>query len=551
MLKSLFISNYALIDEVHLNFHKGMTAITGETGSGKSILLGAFGLLLGERADSKSIRNENQKCIVEAVFDLKGYGLKSFFKAEDLDYEEQTTVRREIAPGGKSRAFINDTPVQLATLRSLGETLVDIHSQHENSLLGQREFQFGIVDAFAKNSDMIRDYNVAFDQYKKWKTELEHALENEASLRREIDFVQFQLGELEKANLDRIDQPSLEQELDTLNHAEQIKSTLDGIHKIMDTDGQGILQALKQVKSSLSKIESFNLSLAEFVKRTESCQIELQDLSREMEAFGDGVSTDDKRAEIIGEQLSQLYHLQKKHGLNSVDELIALREEFANKSKGFGNFDERIDELKKSLEASRSQLSTLAMNITTSRQKAAISAGQEVRKYFAELSLENAELVIDISPSKDFHMFGMDEINFLFRANKGRNLQPVKAVASGGEISRVMLAIKASISKHKQLPVLILDEIDQGVSGEVGKRIGSILKSMSSEMQLLTITHLPQIAGKADHHLKVFKTSDKKSTATYVKEITGEDRINELAEMLSGKDISRAAIENAKELMGS
>jgi DNA repair protein RecN (Recombination protein N) len=551
MLKSLFISNYALIDEVQLNFHKGMTAITGETGSGKSILLGAFGMLLGERADSKSIRDEKQKCIVEAIFDLKGYGLKKFFKEADLDYEEQTTIRREISPGGKSRAFINDTPVQLATLRTLGEALVDIHSQHENSLLGQRDFQFGVVDAFAKNVELIREYNTVFDQYKEVKSELENVLVNEASLRRELDFVQFQLGELEKANLDGLDQQALEQELDTLNNAETIKSTLDGVCRSLDHDVQGVLPALKHAKSSVSKIESFNQSLGEFSKRLDSCYIELQDLNREMEAFGEGISTDDRRTEIINEELSQLYLLQKKHGLNSVEELIRLRAELAEKSQGFGNFDERIDELKNKVDGFKIEMTNLAGQITATRKKAAIAASSEVKKYFTELSLEHAELVIDISSSKDFHAFGLDEINFLFRANKGGQLQPVKAVASGGEISRVMLAIKASISKHKQLPVLILDEIDQGVSGEVGKKIGSILKGMSEGMQLLTITHLPQIAGKAEHHLKVFKTTDKNSTSTFVKEITGEDRVNELAEMLSGKSISKAAIENAKELMNN
>jgi DNA repair protein RecN (Recombination protein N) len=550
MLKSLFISNYALIDEVHLNFKKGMTAITGETGSGKSILLGAFGLLLGERADSKSVRNDQQKCIVEAVFDLKGYGLKSFFKEQDLDFEEQTTVRREIAPGGKSRSFINDTPVQLNVLRALGESLVDIHSQHENSLLGQRSFQFSVVDAFAKNSELISVYQECFHRFTAVKKELEETQQNEAALRREIDFTQFQWSELDKAKLESIDQKSLEQELDTLNNAGNIRSTLDTVCKTLDGEVHGLIPALKLAKSSVSKIESFHASLGEFSQRLDSAYIELNDLSREMEAFSEGISTDEKKADLISEQLSQLYLLQKKHSLQPVEELISLRNELFQKSNGFGNFDERIDELKKQFDSVRSELTAIANKISASRKKAADAASLEVKKYFDALSLEHAELMIELTAAKDFHVNGLDEINFLFRANKGGQLQPVKSVASGGEISRVMLAIKASISKHKKLPVLILDEIDQGVSGEVGKKIGGVLKLMSAEMQLLTITHLPQIAGKAENHLKVFKTSDKKTTSTFVKEIDGEDRINELAEMLSGKEISRAAIENAKELMG-
>ncbi len=549
MLKSLSISNYALIDQVDLQFNKGMTAITGETGSGKSILLGAFGLLLGERADTKAIRDEKLKCIVEAVFDLTGYGLKEFFVENDLDDETLTSIRREIAPGGKSRAFINDTPVQIATLKSLGALLVDIHSQHENSLLGNRDFQFSVVDAFAGNLSLIAEYKLSFDQYKVWKRELDEAMSNEAQMRQEMDFLQFQLAELEKAGLDEIDQTGLEQELDTLSNAEQIRSTLDLAISSLDNDSSGVLVAVKNAKSNLLKIASFNKQLEEFTKRMESVSIEILDLTREMESFASGVTTDEKRVEIIGEKLSQLYHLQKKHRLNTVAELSSLKNEFSAKSGGEGSFDEKIETLKTKLASSESELHVIATKITASRVKAATAAMKEMKKYFVELSLDHAELMIDVSDSKEFNVFGKNDIAFLFRANKGGQLLPVKQVASGGEISRVMLAIKASISKHKKLPVLILDEIDQGVSGEVGKKIGTILKEMSGEMQLLAITHLPQIAGKATHQLKVYKSTDNTNTTTYVKEITGEERVNELAEMLSGKSVSKAAIENAKELM--
>jgi DNA repair protein RecN (Recombination protein N) len=550
MLRSLTVQNYALIDEIQLSLNKGMTAITGETGSGKSILLGAFGLLLGERADTRSIRDEKSKCIVEAIFELKGYGLKSFFHDHDLDYEEQTTIRREVAPGGKSRAFINDTPVQLSALKVLGASLVDIHSQHENSLLGDRTFQFSVVDAFAGNATILAKYQEKFAAYKTMQGELENALRNEAQMRQEMDFVNFQLAELEKASLHEVDQATLEQELDTLNNAEHIRTVLGQIQQRMDADSDGILPALQLAKSSLGKIASYHTALADFSARLDSCQIELRELTREMEAFAENMHTDDRKAAVIGEKLSALYHLQKKHRMNSVEELIQLREELFSKSSGFDNFDEKIETLTQRLNDSEEELNNYAAEITASREKSARAAEQEVKSFFAALSLEHAELQIAITPATELNSFGKDEIAFLFRANKGGQMLPVHKVASGGEISRVMLAIKASISKHKKLPVLILDEIDQGVSGEVGVKIGAVLKVMSSQMQLLAITHLPQIAGKADQHLKVFKTIKGESTATYVQPITGEDRINELAEMLSGKTLTKAAIENARELMG-
>jgi DNA repair protein RecN (Recombination protein N) len=532
MLRSLTVQNYALIDEIQLSLTKGMTAITGETGSGKSILLGAFGLLLGERAETKSIRDEKSKCIVEAVFDLRGYGLKSFFQDNDLDYEEQTTIRREIAPGGKSRAFINDTPVQLNTLKSLGSALVDIHSQHENSLLGERSFQFSVVDAFAKNGETLSAYQELFKHYKELQSELDQSIRNESQMRQEMDFIQFQLAELEKAGLRELDQVALEQELDTLNNAENIRAVLAQIGGIMEGDQQGVLQSLHAAKSALGKISSFHNTLAEFGARLESCQIELRELTREIESFSGDINTDEQRAAIIAEKLSALYQLQKKHRLNSVGELLLLQDELLAKSQGYADFDDKVEK-----------------QLSASRAEAAHDAEEEVKTFFKALSLEHAELQIEIRPSNELNLFGKDEIAFLFKANKGGQLLPVHKVASGGEISRVMLAIKASISRHKKLPVLILDEIDQGVSGEVGKKIGAILKTMSSQMQLLTITHLPQIAGKADQHLKVYKTIKGESTATYVQPISGEERINELAEMLSGKTLTKAAIENARELM--
>lgn len=549
MLQSLSISNYALIEQTSLQFEKGLTAITGETGSGKSILLGAFGLLLGERADTRAIKDENAKCVVEAVFNLKNESLQSFFTENDLDYEELTTIRREIAPGGKSRAFINDTPVQLTTLKQLGSKLVDIHSQHESSLLGDREFQFSVTDAFAGNDSLLAEYSAVFSQYKAAKRALEETLQNEAQMRKEMDYIRFQLGEFEKAQLENLDQQALEQELDTLNNAEQIKTVLAHVHGLLDAEAQGAIPAMNLAKSSLQKIASFNHQLEEYSTRLESALIELRELAREIEAYAEDVHVDEKAIEEIGNKLSVLYSLQKKHGLNSVEELLALKAELESKCHGYDNVDDQIAALQKQVEMHEQTLQTLAKKLTDSRKKAAVKAQEEVKRYFSELSLEHAELSIEITETEHFNSFGKDEIAFLFRANKGSKLQPIEKVASGGEISRVMLAIKASISKHKHLPVLILDEIDQGVSGEVGKKIGEILKEMSKETQLITITHLPQIAGKAAQHLKVYKSNEGATTTTHVVLLNEEERINELAEMLSGKNISKAAIENAKELM--
>lgn len=549
MLKSLSISNYALIDQVDIRFSKGMSAITGETGSGKSILLGAFGLLLGERADAKSIKHAEQKCIVEAAFDLTGYEMEQFFAAQDLDFDQVTTIRREIAPGGKSRAFINDTPVQLAILRSFAERLVDIHSQHENSLLGNREFQFSVVDAFAGNSQSMQDYALLFADYKKLSRDLEECISNEAAMRQEMDFIQFNLSELEKADLSAANQQELEQELDTLNNAETIRSAIALAVAALDNESQGALHGLAQARTAVNKVASFHKSIADFSKRLESVSIELRELTREMESLGEEITTDERRSEWIGERLSQIYHLQKKHRVESVDALLSLQEELSMRTRGFASFDDKIDDLKKQVEKARTALTEIAGRISADRKAAAVKAEKEVKRYFTDLSLDHAELKMEILPAQDFNAFGLDEIAFLFRANKGGALLPVKQVASGGEISRVMLAIKAAISSHKKLPVLILDEIDQGVSGEVGVKIGNILKEMSEDMQLLVITHLPQIAGKANNHLKVYKTTQGESTSTFVKEISGDDRINELAEMLSGKTITKAAMENARELM--
>ena len=495
MLKSLTISNYALIDNSALQPESGFTAITGETGSGKSILLGAFGLLLGERADQKAIRDESKKCIVEAVFDLKEMALEHFFQDNDLDYEQRTTVRREIAPGGKSRAFINDTPVQLNVLKALGAQLVDIHSQHENSLLSERAFRFSVLDAFAANSPLLVRYRTAYDAWKTATADLEELMRSQGLWQQEMDYIQFQLQELRKAELHDLHQESLEQELNVLNNAEQIKGSLEIAYGLIEGDENSAFQLINRAKSQLSKLGSEHNALNEYITRLESSLVELRELARDMEGFSNRVEVDDRKAQLLSERLSALYSLQKKHRLNTVEELVQLEIELANKVERSNTSDERIEQLQKQCAELEKDLKALGEELHKTRMKGATRAEKEMAGYFTQLSMEHAGVSLRVEKGDVFHAMGMDEVSFLFKANKGSQFQPIHKVASGGELSRVMLAIKASISKHRRLPVLILDEIDQGVSGEVGQKIGRILKEMSSEMQLIVITHLPQIAG--------------------------------------------------------
>ncbi|MFZ4783997.1 MAG: DNA repair protein RecN [Flavobacteriales bacterium] len=549
MIRELQINNYGLIDHVSLNLEKGFTVITGETGSGKSILLGAFGLLLGERADSKVVRDQEKKCVVEAVFDIQDYHLQSFFESQDLDYDPQTTIRREIAPGGKSRAFINDTPVSLQTLKALGERLVDIHSQHENSILASREFQFSVIDIFGANEKLLQSFKSKFKLYREKQIDLQALRENEARMKQELDYLSFQFEELSKTELESIDQAGLEQELHTLQHAENIKLVLAQASSSMLTEDQNVIDALTIIRQTLGKLSHINAELSGFNDRLESTLIELKELAREIEAYGEAIALDPKRAEHVQATLDQLYHLQTKHRLDDVSGLIALREEIATKIAQYAGVDETIEALEKEVENLRAELEELSAALSKARYKAAEKTSEEVLHYFKALHLEHAAIKLELTPAADFNSLGKDEIQFLFKANKGGQLLPVKQVASGGEISRVMLALKAALSRHQQLPILILDEIDQGVSGEAGKKIGLILKEMSQSMQLLTITHLPQIAGLATYHYKVSKSVLGDNTQTTVTKLDDQGRIQELAEMLNGKDISEAALANARELM--
>ena len=549
MLTSLFVQNFALIDELSIPVSPRFTAITGETGSGKSILLGAFGLLLGDRADAKSMRRGDAKCVVEATFDLTGCELKSFFEENDLDFEINTVVRREIGIGGKSRAFINDTPVQLQVMKMLGARLVDIHSQHENSLLGERSFQFEVLDAFSGNDTVLKSYRVSFEKWNKLRAELSELNNQLSQWQQEQDYVQFQLQELEKAGLVELHQEELESELNTLQHADQIRQALHSTGEILDGVEYSVLSRLASAKSILGKVSSHSTALTEYHDRLESSIIELRELTRDIESFAAGVQSDEKRAEHIGERLSMLYQLQKKHRVQTAQELLIILNQLKSRAFSSEELEVRIRQCEQEITVCADELAEWSMTLDNARAKGAKMAEKEMRGYFSQLSMEHAEVLLQLDRKEDFDFWGRNQIAFLFKANKGGQFQPIHKVASGGEIARVMLAIKASISKYKRLPVLILDEIDQGVSGEVGLKIGAILKEMSASMQLLAITHLPQIAGKADYHWKVAKEVRGDQTFTSVEVIQDEKRVNELAEMLGGKKLSAAALANAKELL--
>lgn len=549
MLTSLFIQNYALIDELSVPVSNGFTAITGETGSGKSILLGAFGLLLGERAEAKSIRKSDSKCVVEATFHLAGCNLDSFFEEHDLDYEENTVVRREIAAGGKSRAFINDTPVQLNVLKILGSRLVDIHSQHENSLLGERAFQFEVLDAFSGTEITLKKYRSVFAEWNELRNEREQLQSQLIAWQQEQDYIQYQVQELEKAQLDQLNQEDLESELNTLHHADHIKQALNSTTELLDGIEHSVLTGLTAARTVLSRVSAHATMVSEFQQRLDSSIIELKELTRDLETFASGVHGDERRAEQIGEQLSLLYQLQKKHRTQTVEELRELLTQMQMRVSSSGELEQRIEQCDKRIAVCEETMMELAIDLDKARQKGAKLAEKEMRNYFTQLSMEHAEVNLQPERKSEFDFWGRNQVSFLFKANKGGQFLPVHKVASGGEIARLMLAIKASISTRKKLPVLILDEIDQGVSGEVGLKIGAILKEMSASMQLLVITHLPQIAGKADYHWKVSKEVRGNDTFTSLADIQGEKRVNELAEMLSGKKLTAAALANAKELL--
>lgn len=549
MLTQLSINNYALINQLTIDFTDGLSIITGETGAGKSILLGALGLVLGNRADLSSLKDTTKKCIVEAKVSIANYNLTSFFNEVDLDYESETIIRREILPSGKSRAFVNDTPVKLSVLNELRVKLVDVHSQHQTLALSDNSFQFSILDALANTQETIASYKRGFLELNKLKKELEALVQTQKEANQKHDYNLHLFNELEEANIKADEQEELEEKLERLNNIEDIKLNLSEALELSINDEIGIQNLLNTLESRLSKIASFSKEYQELSTRVDSIKIELDDIITELEDANENVDFNPNEIEEINDRLQLLYNLQKKHYVSSNSELLVILEDLSNQVSQVENAEETINNKKKEIEDVAAKLDKVAAIITKKRQQKIPALTKQLEVLLADLGMQNARFSIKITPTKKYFENGKDELSFLFSANKGGNFGELKKVASGGELSRIMLSVKKILSENTHLPTIIFDEIDTGVSGEVSNKIAAIMQQMSNNMQVIAITHLPQIASKGNNHYKVFKKEVNGVTTTSLKQLTAEERVVEIAEMLSGKDISDSALTHAKELL--
>lgn len=550
MLKQLYIKNFTLIDELNISLYPGFSVITGETGAGKSIILGAIGLLLGNRADSKAIKAGRDRCVIEAHFDLSRYGMQKFFDDNDIDYDaDDTIIRRELTAAGKSRAFINDTPVPLTRMRELGEQLVDIHSQHQNLLLQKEDFQLNVVDIIAQDADQLKVYQKEYYAYRKAKELLEELKAEIAKNRENEEFMRFQHKELDDANLQEGELEQLEQEAETLSHSEDIKTALYEADNALSGDDDSILDKLKNATHQLENICDVYPSMADVAGRMQSSYIELKDIAQEISSSVDHVEFDPNRLDAINTRLDKLYTLQQKFHVETVTELIATRDRIAEQLSHIDNGDEDIEEKEKEVAALLAKAEKQAALLTSIRQKSAKAIEKEMKGRLIPLGIPNVRFEIAFA-EKPLSGNGADKVSFLFSANKSTQLQPISQVASGGEIARVMLSLKAMISGAVKLPTIIFDEIDTGVSGKIAEKMADIMEEMGLQnRQVLSITHLPQIAAKGSHHYKVLKEETENGTISHMKELNNQERIEEIAQMLSGSDITQAALANAKELL--
>ena len=549
MLTSLSIKNYALIEELSIDFQSGLSIITGETGAGKSILLGALGLVLGNRADSSMLKNAEKKCVVEVQFAIEKYGLEVFFESQDLDYEAQTIIRREILPSGKSRAFVNDTPVTLNVLNELKVQLMDIHSQHQTLQLSDQEFQFQLLDVMAGNQAKLDSYQRGLKQYQSEKKKLQTLLQNQREANQQYDYNLHLFNELEEANLQEDEQEGLEEQLEKINNVEEIKLNLSEALQITQDEQIGIQNSLNTLENRLSRIASFSKEYEELSSRITSLKIELDDITVELENEHDTVDFDPQKAEELNDRLQLIYNLQKKHYVSSNAELLQIWEELSEKVAVVENAEHLIHEQENRVAEVAKKLDDLAQKTSKARAGVIGKLTKQLEAILANLGMIQARFSIEIKPSDSYFKNGKDELSFLFSANKGGQFGELKKVASGGELSRIMLAIKKVLSENSQLPTIIFDEIDTGVSGEVSNKMAAIMHQMSQAMQVITITHLPQIAAKGNQHYKVFKQDQGTSTVTQLKQLSEDERIVEIAEMLSGKDISDSAMSHARELL--
>jgi DNA repair protein RecN (Recombination protein N) len=549
MLSHISIQNYALIDFLEIDFSKGLTVITGETGAGKSILLGALDLIVGSRADTNVLMNNNVKCIVEGTFHVGSYSLEIFFEKFDLDYEDITILRREINTNGKSRAFINDTPVNLSVLKELGQKLVDIHSQHQNLSLTSSAFQFTVLDSMAGILDEVKQYRLDFTEFKRKKKELTELLETEKQSNAEKDYFEFVVNEMDEARLLAGEQEQIEQELEILEHAEEIKSVLFSASGDLGNEETGLVNRLQQIRANLQKIASYSGSLQSVSDRLQSCLIEMTDILFEIQKIEEDISFNPERSENIKERLDLLYGLQTKHRVKSVDELLQLSQEINLKLSTIQSLENRITSLKSEIEQWAIKINKQAGSISSKRMTVFTKLADEIEASLKQLGMPHANFRVHHSVLNEAGADGLDAVQFMFNANRGGELQELSVVASGGEKSRLMLAIKSLVSKNILLPTIIFDEIDTGVSGPVADKVGNILLKLSASMQVLAISHLPQIAGKGKDHFLVYKENSESETKTKMKKLNPDERIFEIAKLLSGQEVTSASVESAKLLL--
>ena len=551
MLRSLYIQNYALIEKLDIDFGSGFSVITGETGAGKSIILGAIGLLLGQRADVKSIRRGAAKCVIEARFEIAGYGMQPFFEENELEYEDECILRREVYASGKSRAFINDTPASLVQMKELGEQLIDVHSQHQNLLLNKEGFQLNVLDILAHDEEELAAYQSLHREWKQAQRDLENLIALAGQNKADEDYIRFQLEQLEDAHLTAGEQEELEREADTLSHAEEIKAGLFRAGQVMNSDEGGLLSALKECLNTMSGLQKVYPSAGELAERLESSYIELKDISQEISGKEEEVEFNPARLEEVNDRLNLVYTLQQKHRVSTVDELLALADDYAAKLSNITSSDEQIEELKSRSEALYNKVKKQAAVLTELRTAAAREVEKQMAARLIPLGMPNVRFRVEIGTRKEPGAHGADTVGFLFSANKNGALQNISSVASGGEIARVMLSVKAMIAGAVKLPTIVFDEIDTGVSGEIADRMADIMQEMGdSDRQVISITHLPQIAARGRAHYKVYKQDNETETNSHIRRLTDEERVEEIAHMLSGATLTEAALNNAKVLLG-
>ena len=549
MLASISIKNYALINELHIDFSSGLSIITGETGAGKSILLGALGLVLGNRADSSTLKNTTRKCVVEAVLSVEKYNLQDFFETEDIDYEINTIIRREILPSGKSRAFVNDTPVTLSVLTALRSKLIDIHSQHQTLQVSDQQFQFQLLDAFANNESKLASYQRGLTQYTSEKKKLEEISQAQREANLQYDYNSHLYNELLEANLVEDEQEVLEEKLEKINNVEEIKQNLSEALQLTTDDAIGIQNLLYSLENKLTKIAPYSKEYQELSERISSVKIELDDIVSELESANEQVDFNPLEATQLNDRLQLIYNLQKKHYVNSISALLLILEELSTKVSTVENAEQRLLDQETIVTEIANKLDAIALKISEARKRIIPTVSKQLEAILDNLGMSHARFQIQNNITEQYYKNGKDVLSFLFSANKGGQFGELKKVASGGELSRIMLAIKKVMSENSQLPTIIFDEIDSGVSGEISNKMAHIMSQMSQQMQVITITHLPQIAAKGNQHYKVYKEELNNTTTTSLKQLSEDERIVEIAEMLSGKNISDSALTHARELL--